>query len=129
MSTLDEKGREIFDQTPLAVPVRMSRYYTENAQLRMAQAMRQLISEEREGFETFADFEDFDVPDDVPGFDGPTPYEEHFDHLTGLSTFSTAKEIKEYFAAQRSAAGGGENGHNGSSSEPPPAAPEIKDGA
>lgn len=83
MSMLDEKGYEIPDQTPVAVPVRMQRYERDH----IREIIRQEMSRQAEdqGFETWEESDDFDVGDD---FDPISPYEEQFDPDTGESSWN-----------------------------------------
>lgn len=80
MTGLDEKGWEIPDQTPVAIPVRIQRYERDH----IREIIRQELSRQAEddGFETWEDADDFDVGDD---FDPYSPYEEEFDPSTGAS--------------------------------------------
>lgn len=81
MAQLDERGREILCQTPLAYPVAFQR--PEPLHLRIRRMVMQSLMEQAQSdeVETFEEADDFDVDDEPVGFDGPTPYEEHFDHL------------------------------------------------
>lgn len=64
MAKLDDRGREILDDTPVAIPVKFKRPET------LAEQIRRVIREEASraaqhaGYETFEEADDFDVEDD-----------------------------------------------------------------
>lgn len=77
MATLDEKGREILDGTPMQPPVGYKR------QPSLAEQIREMVRSERlaqelaaAGHETFEEADDFDVDDE---YDPSSPWEQHFD--------------------------------------------------
>lgn len=73
----DERGREVLDPTPMAVPTHLRRPPTLQEQIRMmvrSEELRRAVSDA--GGETFEEADDFDVGDD---FDPTSPYEEAFD--------------------------------------------------
>nr|QJB20545.1 MAG: hypothetical protein [Microvirus sp.] len=77
ISSLDERGAEVLDDTPIAPPVGYVK------QPSMSDYIRDLIRSEKlaqeaaaAGLETFEESEDFDVDDD---YDPTTPYEAEFD--------------------------------------------------
>lgn len=76
MATFNKQGEEILDQTPVAIPVRLSRPATMAEQVR--NLVRQQLSQYAadQGHETFEDADDFDVGDD---YDPSSPYELEFD--------------------------------------------------
>lgn len=76
-SSLDELGREVLDDTPMAPPVGF------NPQPSLAETIRAMVRSERlaqelqgTDMETFEESEDFDVGED---YDPSTPYENDFD--------------------------------------------------
>nr|QJB20639.1 MAG: hypothetical protein [Microvirus sp.] len=77
ISQLDEEGREVLDDTPLAPPVGFTEQPSMAEYIRMMVQSERLRQEAEEaGMETFEESEDFDVDDD---FDPTTPYENDFD--------------------------------------------------
>lgn len=74
---LDSKGHEILDGTPMAVPAGFKK--PENLAETIQRLVRRGLSEAAaaQGFETFEEAEDFDVPDET--FDPATPYETFYD--------------------------------------------------
>lgn len=79
MPNLDEHGREILDQTPIAFPVGFARQ--EPLHMRIRRMVEQYHAEMRDAadYETFEDADDFDVDDGVPSYeDAPSAYEADF---------------------------------------------------
>ena len=77
-------GKEIVDQTPVSFPIKFQR--PEPIHLRIRRMILEEINKTQrdDEYETFADADDFVVPDDPSSFDSnPTPYEQDFDHLSG----------------------------------------------
>lgn len=79
---MDEKGREVPDPQPVAIPAGFKRPET------LAEQVRRLVRSEKlaqdaadQGFETFEESEDFEIDDDM--FDPSSPYEEVFDPVLG----------------------------------------------
>lgn len=77
---LDEKGHEIPDPNPVAMPAGFK--HPESLQNQIQRLVRGQISEAADaaGFETFEDAEDFDVDDEI---DVDSPYEMEFDPTLG----------------------------------------------
>lgn len=75
MATLNEKGQEVLDPTPIALKVPFSR--PEPLHLRIRRMILLAQQEAGPDFETEEDANDFDVPDD-PNPDPSSPWEEHF---------------------------------------------------
>lgn len=76
----DDRGREIPDPTPIAMPVRTKRplpLADQVARLVRSDLWNQALADDAE---TFAEADDFDVDDD---FDPNTPYEVEFDPVLG----------------------------------------------
>lgn len=76
---IDEFGREVLDQTPIAIPVPFTR--PEPLHLRIRRMVEQYHQEmkEKDQYETFADGDDFDVEDGAPSWeDSPSSYEVDF---------------------------------------------------
>lgn len=77
MSTYNEKGEEILDQTPVALPVGYKK------QIPLNERIRSMVREEasrwaqENGNETFEEADDFNIADDP--VDPSTPWEEDFD--------------------------------------------------
>lgn len=90
LSALNERGEEVLDQTPVAIPGGFEKPET------MAEMIRRLAPNilsrmaENEGMETFEESEDFEIDDD--SFDPTSPYEEVFDPVLGRAI--TADEFK-----------------------------------
>lgn len=78
MSYIDENGREVLDDTPVALPVSFKRPPTLQEQMR-AMIKQMSIEASQEGAETLEEADDFDIGDD---YDPTSPYEVHFDHLS-----------------------------------------------
>lgn len=93
---LDDKGREVVDSTPMAIPVGFQRPESLSETIRRlvrSEELRRLA--ERAGAETFEEADDFDVGDD---FDPTSPYETQFD--PGLGREVTKAEA-EFINAKR----------------------------
>lgn len=89
MSKLNDKGQEVLDSKPMAIPVHLKRPETLAEQIRRMVRSEALSSAAaRAGAETFEEAEDFDVDDD---FDPSSPWEIDFD----------PEEQKQYFADSR----------------------------
>lgn len=81
MSKFDEKGRELPDPTPIAVPAHFKRPPTLQEQIRSmvrSEELRRLV--ESRDMETFEEADDFDVGED---FDPRSPHELVFDPELG----------------------------------------------
>ena len=96
--TLDERGWEIPDPRPVEIPAGFER--PESLEEMIQRMVRTNASEiaEREGYETFDEADDFDMPDEDHGSDPMTPYEEEFDPVLGRGI--TAQEFldrREYY--------------------------------
>ena len=78
---LDEKGREIPDPTPVSLPVGFQT--PEPLDVRIQRLVRTQLSNlaDEQGYETFEEAEDFEVPDD--DMDPATPFEMEFDPTLG----------------------------------------------
>lgn len=75
---LDEKGHEVVDSTPMAPPIGYKKQPTMVDHIRNMVRSEQLRREAEEaGAETFAESDDFNIPDDP--IDPSTPYEEVFE--------------------------------------------------
>lgn len=75
MATLNEKGQEVLDPTPISLKVPFNRPEPLHQRIRRMILLAQ--QEAGPDFETEADANDFDVPDD-PNPDPTSPWEEHF---------------------------------------------------
>lgn len=112
-SRLDERGHEILDDTPVAIPVRLTRPPT------LTEQMRQVIRGElsraaaAEGYETFEEADDFDVDDD---FDPQSPWEMNFDQERSPLEF----EAPPTGAGGPAPAGNGQIQPSGKGGEAPP---------
>lgn len=74
MATLDENGREILDQTPMALPVNYNRPVPIHERIR--QMILQHSMDQHAGFETIDEFNDFEIPDDPSSRDDFTTIHE-----------------------------------------------------
>lgn len=79
MATLDEFGREVLDDTPIAFPVGFQRPEPLHVRIRRMVEQYHREMQESEEYETFADADDFDVEDGIPSWeDSPSAYEIDF---------------------------------------------------
>lgn len=98
MPTLDDMGREVLDQTPVAIPVPFTR--PEPIHLRLRRMVEQYHQEMRDAaeYETFEDADDFDVDDGTPSYeDRPSEYEQDF--------MPHAERLRQMFPEQAAASG------------------------
>lgn len=92
----NERGEEILDSTPMAVPVGFKRPPTLQEQIARAVRSEQFRAQmESLGMETFAEADDFDVGED---FDPKTPYEMEFDPDLGKEI---THEMKQHLDRER----------------------------
>lgn len=99
--TLSERGREIPDPTPVSPPIGYKKHVSQADRLReMIRSAKLAQAAEEQGFETFEEAEDFNIPDDP--IDPNTPYEELFDggSRTAQEVLDT-KRIEQRVAADR----------------------------
>lgn len=89
---LNEKGEEILDDTPIAIPLGFHRPPSLQEQFQMFLRYQSQEAQNR-GEETFEEADDFDVGDD---YDPTSPYEEHFDHQRNI------EELRAQILANRS---------------------------
>lgn len=84
---LDELGREVPDQTPIAFPVGFTRHEPLHVRIRrMVELYHQEMSD-KDDYESFDDADDFDVEDGVPSYeDSPSAYEQDFMPREPLAT-------------------------------------------
>ena len=78
-ASLDEFGREVLDQTPIALTVPFTRPEPLHLRIRrMVERYHQDMKDSSE-YETFEDADDFDIEDGVPSWeDSPSAYEQNF---------------------------------------------------
>lgn len=81
MAKLNERGHEVLDSTPLRLPIGFKRPETLAEQVQ--RLVRTHLSQvaEAEGYETFEEADDFDIPEDDHMV--PSPYEMEFDPVLG----------------------------------------------
>lgn len=85
---IDSSGREVLDNTPVSIPVPVM-----PAPSSMLELVHQLYREmHNQEYETFADAEDFDVPDELGIEMRNTPYEQDFDHIESVAQPAGAPE-------------------------------------
>lgn len=76
---IDEQGREVFDQTPIAITVPFTRPEPLHLRIRRMVELYHREMKEKEEYESFEDADDFDVEDGVPSWeDAPSDYEVDF---------------------------------------------------
>ena len=86
MSTLNERGHEVFSGERRALPIHIGQR-SPSIHERIRSMILAMKSAEREGYETFEDADDFDVGDDSPERIEQLPnyqryeYEKDFDHF------------------------------------------------
>lgn len=68
MATLDEFGREILDQTPVALPIHYDRPEPIHQRVRRL-VLEALAAQTGKDVETLEDANDFEIPDDPSSFD------------------------------------------------------------
>lgn len=98
MSDLNEKGAEVFDQTPVAFPFKFERPLPLHLRIRqqILQAMAQM--QHAPDVETPEEADDFNVPDDPEMWN--SPYEQDFDHINAdLHMLSAASKEEDAPAA------------------------------
>lgn len=100
----DKHGRELPDNTPLALPAGFTPPETLAEQIQRLVRTNVSQSAEKHDQETFEEADDFDIEDDED-FDASSPFEQHFDPVIGRDV--TAHEImndpalkERYTAAQ-----------------------------
>lgn len=81
MSTLNEKGHEVFDQTPVSMPIHFDRPTPLHLRIRnqILAAMHELQNNEE--FDTPEEADDFSLPVESE-FYSPYEMEDDFDHIT-----------------------------------------------
>lgn len=79
MSTLTDKGRELFDQTPVSYPIKFERPVP--LHIKIQQQILSVMNDMRssQDFDTPEDADDFDLDDDPDIWS--SPYEGDFDHI------------------------------------------------
>lgn len=130
-SEIDDDGNELPDPVPMSPPVGYRREPTLGEMIQQFVRSEQLRAQaEAEGFDTFEEADDFDIPDDP--LDPLTPWEEHFEPAgdgaappppagggaaaTAAPPSSGAKEVKDESAANRGPAPDTRNDGTGSGS-------------
>lgn len=92
MPTLNERGHEILDPTPVAIPVGFKKPLSlEERMIRFIRSERVRAHLDQSGHETFEEADDFNVGED---FDPVSPYEEHFDHLQNYENDKAARAAR-----------------------------------
>lgn len=82
-STLDVKGREVFEQTPVVCPLIVERPIPLSTRLRSQILEVQKLMREQNEYDTPEDADDFDVDD---GTEFNSQYEVDFDHMNDSAT-------------------------------------------
>lgn len=95
MSILNEKGQEIFDQTPIEIPFKFTRPIPLHIRLREQILAVQEDMRHQDEYDTPEDADDFDVVDE----DWRSPYEVDFDHI---STYENSNEKKSVSSKESS---------------------------
>lgn len=92
IATLDPRGRELPDPTPVGIPVGLKRPPTLQEQIK-AMVRTQLSQQmQQQGYETFEEAEDFDVDDD---FDPKSPWEHDFDAEAKVKEYNSYEKHKK----------------------------------
>ncbi len=79
MATLDERGHEILDSTPIAVPVGFKIPESLDSQIRRFVRQELSLQASAQGQESFEEADDFDIEDDFDGNDPKSEWELNFD--------------------------------------------------
>lgn len=78
-ASLDERGREVLDQTPVEAPIKFTRPEPIHIHLRRLVEQYHQQMRDADEYETFDDADDFDVEDGAPSYESaPTEYEANF---------------------------------------------------
>lgn len=101
MAKLNDKGQEVLDPTPVAIPVRALRRPSTLDEIRQYIG---LVNREAEqaGQETFEESDDFDVGDD---YDPQSPWEQSVDQEENWAAFRAEVALAKEQAARGQAAG------------------------
>lgn len=76
MATLNDRGHEVLDPTPRVIPVKgLARQ--EPLHLRIRRMILEETAKQHEGYESFADADDFEIEDEEMA----SPYEKDFDKI------------------------------------------------
>lgn len=100
MSTLNERGREVFSGERRALPIHIGQR-SPSIHERIRSMILAMKSAEREGYETFEDADDFDVGDDSPDKIEQLPnyqryeYEKDFDHFVDAGSDDSVRSQRE----------------------------------
>lgn len=79
ISSLNSNGQEIFDQTPVTIPIKFERPVPLHIRIRNQILQAQSLLKSSEEFETPEEADDFSVDDDPDLWS--SPYEGDFDHI------------------------------------------------
>lgn len=90
MSYLTERGREVFDQTPVEYPIKFERPTPLHLRIRSEILRTMDDMRHQNDFETPEEADDFDMPDDHDMWD--SPYEGDFDHINDEKFSAASKE-------------------------------------
>lgn len=82
MATLNEKGHEILDPEPVAMPVGFRVPESLTDQIRRFVKAELSLAASAQGHESFEEADDFDIEDDFHGNDPQSEWELNFDHET-----------------------------------------------
>lgn len=121
MSTLNERGREVFSGERRALPIHIGQR-SPSIHERIRSMILAMKSAEREGYETFEDADDFDVGDDSPDKIEQLPnyqryeYEKDFDHFFDSSNDDGVRSERE---PKEQSKPDGDSGTDGDSSKQP----------
>lgn len=121
MSTLNERGREVFSGERRALPIHIGQR-SPSIHERIRSMILAMKSAEREGYETFEDADDFDVGEDSPDRIEQLPnyqryeYEKDFDHFVDADAGDSVRSKREPEEQSKS---DGDPGTGGDSSKQP----------
>lgn len=117
MSTLNERGHEVFSGERRALPIHIGKR-SPSIHERIRSMILAMKSAEREGYETFEDADDFDVGDDSPDNIEQLPnyqryeYEKDFDHFVDPGNDDGVRLEREQKEQSKSDGDSGVGGHS-----------------
>lgn len=114
MSKHNERGHEVLDPTPMAIPVGFGRPESMESMIRRLVRTQLSMAASNHGMESFAEADDFDIPDDP--VDPDSPWEHNFEPVRSINDDILEDAAKRRATKKKPAA------------EPPQAPPEGAEG-
>lgn len=112
----DEQGREMMDPTPIAPPIGYKKSPSITEQIRSMITSERLRQEAAaQGYESFEESDDFDMPEDP---DPKSPYEEQFEPVPQDDGSGRLRELGDYIGERIVGALGGDASSPAPASEP-----------